>query len=702
VSGYRRITEVQHTDNPNAPVKIIRGGEEGKSVSNLLRLLAGNTFDLFQPDSYEGYVWKHNTHVWVYCCIRVLVDAATRVEPLQYREYVQGGVLKQEPLPYDHPAVTILQNPNLDDTIADLIEKIIVSWNLAGIYYLAYEPTVHELWHLRSDRVTINPDPKTFIKDFTYEIGGQKTTFPRDAIIYDKFYNPNNDYYGLSPLQAAKNSINSHMRAQKWNLHYFENSAIPAGLLESDYHFENQDQLDLYKKQWQELYGGYKKAGSIAVVGDGLEYKPITPTHTDMGYSDLLATSRDEIFSAFGVPKIYANAAEAENYSNLKEYERMLWRRKMIPMLIKVEQTFNKYLNQRFATRGEFIRTKFDLSQVEALHDDILKEAEAARVLGTCGQLKINEARQRRGDPPVPWGDTSLVPMSLVRGDQIGEIIEGKIPATNETPKKTVFKSILKSHEERFRHWAKTKAIVGDNERKMIRVLTAIFTDWQEEILAKLGVRKALEEKIKALEEKTIDVDSILFDVEGAKVMLERAGGPLLEDSIAKGGKRVLSSINSSVSFDLHDPRVEELLQAAKQRFKNEIAEGHWLRMKDSLSEGIRDGESSQQLAQRVRDTMGHEINNAPTVARSEINPRYQEGQREGMRQSGVVKKKEWLSAFSESSRDEHLAADGQQVGLDDSFEVGGEPLQYPGDPSGSASNIINCICDMLAVLEED
>jgi len=686
-------TETKALSKAGPRLKVIEGSEGEKSVSGLLRLLASNTFNLFQPGTYENYIWTHNAHVWVYRCTRVLVNAALRVRPKQVREYVQNGIEKQEPLPYDHPAVTILQNPNFDDTAAKLIEKIIVSWNLTGIYYLAYEPGVHELHHLRSDRVTINPDPRKYIRDFTYTIGGESTTFPRDVVVFDKYYNPNNDYYGLSPLQAAANSINSHMRAQNWNLNYFKNSAIPAGLLTTDYHFENQEQLDLYKKHWQQLYGGYEKAGSVAVLGDGLKYDAVTPTHSDMDFVGLLDKTRDEIFAAFSVPRIFANASEAENYSNLQGYLRMLWYGKLIPDFIQIGQTFDKYLNQRFAEPGERIRTLFDYSNVEELKEDVVKEAEASRVLVTSFQRTVNEARERRGESPVAWGDDAFGPMSMIRGDQVGEILDGKIPATNERPQKAItHKSMLKDREGRMRHWMKTKAIIDDNERKLIRVLIAIFSDWQEEILSKLGASKAAE--------KTIDVETVLFDLGGAKEVLGRAGGPILKDSAEKGGRRVLSTINSSVSFDINDPVVAEFLRAAEQRFKTEIAEGHWERMKDSLSEGIRNGENSKQLADRVRENMDREISNAPTVARTEINPAYQEGQLEGMRQSGVVRKKEWLSAFTANSRDTHLAADGQQVGLDDYFEVGGEPLRHPGDPSGSASNIINCLCDMLSVLE--
>jgi hypothetical protein len=33
-------------------------------------------------------------------------------------------------------------------------------------------------------------------------------------------------------------------------------------------------------------------------------------------------------------------------------------------------------------------------------------------------------------------------------------------------------------------------------------------------------------------------------------------------------------------------------------------------------------------------------------------------------------------------------------------FVVGGESLDYPGDPYGSPGNIINCLCSQIAVIE--
>lgn len=51
-------------------------------------------------------------------------------------------------------------------------------------------------------------------------------------------------------------------------------------------------------------------------------------------------------------------------------------------------------------------------------------------------------------------------------------------------------------------------------------------------------------------------------------------------------------------------------------------------------------------------------------------------------------------------TRDEHAAADGQSVGLEENFNVGGEDLEYPGDPNGSGWNTINCRCAVVHEIE--
>lgn len=62
---------------------------------------------------------------------------------------------------------------------------------------------------------------------------------------------------------------------------------------------------------------------------------------------------------------------------------------------------------------------------------------------------------------------------------------------------------------------------------------------------------------------------------------------------------------------------------------------------------------------------------------------------------------KTWLSGFDARVRPAHQAANGQIVPFNSKFSVGGESLQRPGDPNGSASNVINCRCSMIVLPKE-
>lgn len=54
---------------------------------------------------------------------------------------------------------------------------------------------------------------------------------------------------------------------------------------------------------------------------------------------------------------------------------------------------------------------------------------------------------------------------------------------------------------------------------------------------------------------------------------------------------------------------------------------------------------------------------------------------------------KEWVAILDTVTRSAHSIADGQVVGVAESFNVEGESLRFPRDPNGSAANIMNCRC---------
>lgn len=71
----------------------------------------------------------------------------------------------------------------------------------------------------------------------------------------------------------------------------------------------------------------------------------------------------------------------------------------------------------------------------------------------------------------------------------------------------------------------------------------------------------------------------------------------------------------------------------------------------------------------------------------------------EAIKSTGLVQKREWVTARDERVRTSpfnHRNADGETVGPDEKFVMTGEPMDYPGDPKGSAENVYRCRCLLI------
>ena len=128
-----------------------------------------------------------------------------------------------------------------------------------------------------------------------------------------------------------------------------------------------------------------------------------------------------------------------------------------------------------------------------------------------------------------------------------------------------------------------------------------------------------------------------------------------------------------------------------------QITDTTLLKLRLELAEGVVAGESIPQLAKRVDSLYLDQIipNRSTTIARTEVIAASNFGSHEAAKQSGLVLQKVWLATGDHRTRPDHAEADGQQVGMEEPFDVGGEQLLYPGDTSlgASAREVCNCRC---------
>jgi 2'-5' RNA ligase len=168
---------------------------------------------------------------------------------------------------------------------------------------------------------------------------------------------------------------------------------------------------------------------------------------------------------------------------------------------------------------------------------------------------------------------------------------------------------------------------------------------------------------------------------------------PGLPAAAARAGIRIARVSN---------PAAAQYMADARNRLVA-IADTVWEHARTELVAGMQAGEGVAKLAVRVASVAADLAQpRAEVIARTEVNGAANAGAIGQVRALDVPARKTWLATEDERTRPDHSAADGQEVGVDETFEVGGESMDRPHDESASAEQTINCRCTMTFSIPED
>jgi SPP1 gp7 family putative phage head morphogenesis protein len=226
-------------------------------------------------------------------------------------------------------------------------------------------------------------------------------------------------------------------------------------------------------------------------------------------------------------------------------------------------------------------------------------------------------------------------------------------------------------------------------ERVWERQWRAMFRRQQAATLKRLEGRRGRS----ALEKRDVNPDDV-FDSEFWATESQDLASGLYDAAFAMGGARVADLF--ALDFSMQAPFVQKAIQARANKLAGQVTDTTYGAIKDTLAEGVKLGESIPDLAARIRDVFSvADSARATVIARSETISAYNAAGYEVAQNLGsdVIGGREWISTNDDRTRDDHLDADGQVVGMDESYTVGGEELDYPGDPNGSPANVIQCRC---------
>ena len=353
----------------------------------------------------------------VYRSVRMIAEAAASVPLLLYE-----GDAEIE----SHPLLDLLKRPAPGMTGTDMMEAflgfLLVSGN-AYVQAVSLGGEIRELHVLRPDRMRVVPGADGWPAAWEYQAGGDVVRIAGEAadgvasVLHLKLFHPADDYYGLSPIEAAATAVDIHNAAARWTKALLDNSARPSGALV--YTTGGQltaDQFARLKSELETSFQGAQNAGRPLLLEGGLDWKAMSLSPRDMDFMEAKHAAAREIALAIGVPPMLLGIPGDNTYSNYQEAQRSFWRQTVIPLVARAARAFAGWLAPAW---GGELRLVADLDAIEALapeRDALWTRLEKASFLtrdekraaaGYGGEGRsVGQATKFRPDQPhVPAGN---------------------------------------------------------------------------------------------------------------------------------------------------------------------------------------------------------------------------------------------------------------------------------------------------------
>jgi HK97 family phage portal protein len=649
------------------------------------------------------------------------------------------GLLDTEAEPTDKQRTAIadlerwLKNPNPTKRFSRIMYELVAHLGVTGDAYLNKvtdsKGRIVELWGVHPATVRIVADEHGLIKGYIQRYRGKNVaTFQPGEISRYQLPSVVNDLYGHSPLESVMQEVNLDIQALRANKAIFDNGFKPSVIVRMKDGVK--DTVERLAALITQRHTGAAHQHGIVAVSGVEEITPYAQTLKDMEFTALRELTTQKVSTAYRVPKFMLNLKGAHDLATSSVQERQFFNSTIKPLQDLVAEVFTEDIIHSFDPELAFYFNEPDFNDTDALRTDALKANEAGIIdddevreqyfflpKKTPEQLAADDAKRQAAQAqfqaqtdtqPATTPTTDKPAADTTPKDQAGT------EATQAPAKKSVSKRFTQPQIEALRAERETihdqleaaihPSIVDYFGKQESRYLDKIATTFKS-LPTRGKVQKAvIDDLIDPYFSDALPDDhslaiilytdlspSLVAGVVAATAQIQAAGQAA--GGTADGSTGPDLAISFTMGTTAQSKVVDDyLLKNALDHAKG-INDTTKSQLKDTLREGIGQGEGIPQLRNRVKDVFSEaSTNRANTIARTETAQAFEAANQQAMKESGVVEKKGWLSANDSRVRPAHRLLEGMVVKLDQKFPS----INGPIDPGEEFS----CRCTSIAVIE--
>lgn len=358
----------------------------------------------------------------VYACVRLLAESVAQLPLHLYRSAGEYGKTKAR----DHPLYKILyRQPNPEMTSFTFWETEMTHLLLWGNAYAQIvrdgRNTVLGLYPLIPENVEVDRDAEGKLYYIyhakTDEVPGTSddVCFRREEILHIPGLGFNG-LVGFSPIAMMKNALGAAIAVEKYGSAFFKNGAQPSGVLEHPGVLKDPKKI---RENWTAVYGGANNSHKVAVLEEGMAYKPISLPPEDSQFLSTREFSVEEICRIFRVPPHMVQDLKRATFSNIEHQSIDFVVHTLDPWLSRIEKSIVKDV-----LLGEEQDELFPQFNVDGLlRGDYKSRMEGYSIGRTNGWMSANDIRRLENLDLIPaeeGGDEYIVNGSCVKLRDVG------------------------------------------------------------------------------------------------------------------------------------------------------------------------------------------------------------------------------------------------------------------------------------------
>ena len=360
----------------------------------------------------------------VYACVRILSEAIAAL-PLHFYQYNDTGG-KEKAL--NHPLYPLLHDePNPEMTAFSFRETLMTPLLLWGNGYAQIirngRGEVVALYPLMPDRMVVDRDARGRIYyEYTRSDSDVNTLGKKSSVLLlpeDVFHIPGLGFDGLvgySPIAMAKQAVGLGLACDEYGASFYQNGAQPGGVLEHPGVVKNPQRV---RDSWNAIYQGAKNAHKVAILEEGMSYKPISINSQEAQFLETRKFQIDEIARIFRVPPHMVGDLDKSSFSNIEQQSLEFVKYTLSPWIARWEQAIHRALLLPDEKPRYFAR--FNVEGL--LRGDYQSRMNGYAVARQNGWMSANDIRELENLDRIPaeaGGDLYLINGNMTKLEDAG------------------------------------------------------------------------------------------------------------------------------------------------------------------------------------------------------------------------------------------------------------------------------------------